>query len=618
MKKKLRIAIYSRKSKYSDKGDSIGNQIELAKEYIKKNYPENEYEIQTTIFEDEGFSGGNIERPKFKQFLEEEKEKPYDILISYRLDRISRNIADFSSLMNELNKLNTSFISIKEQFDTTTPMGRAMMYIASVFAQLEREVIAERIRDNMLELAKTGRWLGGDTPLGFDSEKVEIMQITEENTNANMLEKKNKKAYKLKINEEEKKKVQLIFKKYSECKSLAGLEYYLLKNKIYTRKGKEFRKYSLRNILTNPVYSQNDNDILQYFKNRGQNIYAEQDGRQKFDGKYGIIAYNKTDNNKKERPLKDWIIAVGLHKGYVTGKEWVQVQELLEKNKDKSYRASANPTNETIFSGILRCKKCGNKMIPKSNRQNKNGTTTYYYVCREKDRTRRINCNSHNVKGNELDNNFIQILKDIFVPNSAVYQELKNMVFNYNPKADITKEIEMLKREYEKNEKEIKDLAEKVKYIDISVIDIVNQELIKARNKKEELKNKIDVLEHSKRENKKMNSKLSKGAKYILNIIDNCFDIFETFDLKSKKDILNLLIESAYGEGDIIEINLLNTKISENQKKIICNQTFSRKRNINSNTKVNTEIEKAKSGNIVLSSEKGSRCGHDSCACQPM
>ena len=608
MKKNLRIAIYSRKSRYSDKGDSIGNQIELAKEYIKKNYPENEYEIQTTIFEDEGFSGGNIERPKFKQFLEEEKENPFDILISYRLDRISRNIADFSSLMNELNKLNTSFVSIKEQFDTTTPMGRAMMYIASVFAQLEREVIAERIRDNMLELAKTGRWLGGDTPLGFASEKVEIMSIAEENTNSNTIQNRNKKAYKLKINEEEKQKVQLIFKKYLECKSLAGLEYYLLKNKIYTRKGKEFRKYSLRNILTNPVYSQNDYDILQYFKNRGQTIYSEQDGREKFDGKYGIIAYNKTDNNKKDRPLKDWIIAVGLHKGYVTGKEWVQVQELLEKNKDKSYRASVNYTNETVFSGILRCKKCGNKMIPKSNRQNKDGTTRYYYVCREKDRTRRINCDSHNIKGNELDDNFIKILKEIFVPNSAVYQELKNISFNSNQKEDITEEIQTLKKEYEKNEREIKDLAEKVKYIDISVIDIINQELMKAQNKKEELKNKIEILENSKRDNKKMDTKLGKGAKYILNIINNCFDIFETFNLKSKKDILNLLVESAYGEGDTIEINLLNTKISENQKKMFVSQIFAKSSDI-----LNLSTEKT--NNNVLSSENGSRCCYDSSTC---
>ena len=575
MKKKLRIAIYSRKSKYSDKGDSIGNQIELAKEYIKKNYPEEEYELEIIIFEDEGFSGGNIDRPKFQEFLERERERPFNILISYRLDRISRNIADFSTLMNELNKLNTSFISIKEQFDTTTPMGRAMMYIASVFAQLEREVIAERIRDNMLELAKTGRWLGGDTPLGFDSERIEIAQIAEKNTYTNILEKKNKKACKLKINEEEKQKVQLIFRKYLEIKSLAGLEHYLLKNKIFTRKGKEFRKFSLRNILTNPVYSQNDDEILQYFRDKGQNIYAEQDGREKFDGKYGIIAYNKTDNNKKDRPIAEWVIAVGLHKGYVTGKEWIRVQELLERNKDKSYRSSTNNVNETIFSGILRCKKCKNKMIPKSNRINKDGTGTYYYVCREKDRTRRINCDSHNIKGNELDKNFINILKDIFVPNSEVYKELKNISLNNNQIQNMTQEIENLKKEYEKNEKEIQDLAQKVKYIDISVIDIINKELIQAKNKSKELKNKMKILENSKIDNKKLSTKLRKGSKYTLNIINKCFNTFETFDLKTKKDILNLFVENAYGEGDTIEINLLNTKISENQKKMICNQLLS-------------------------------------------
>ncbi|MDO7204481.1 recombinase family protein [Paraclostridium bifermentans] len=86
----------------------------------------------------------------------------------YRLDRVLRNIADFSSLIEDLQKYNISFVSIREQFDTSTPMGRAMMFIASVFAQLERETIAERVRDNMLELAKSGRWLGGTAPLGFN------------------------------------------------------------------------------------------------------------------------------------------------------------------------------------------------------------------------------------------------------------------------------------------------------------------------------------------------------------------------------------------------------------------------------------------------------------------
>ena len=167
------------------------------------------------------------------------------------------------------------------------------------------------------------------------------------------------------------------------------------------------------------------------------------------------------------------------------------------------------------------------------------------------------------------------------MPDSEVYQELKNIVFNNNQKEDITAEIETLKKEYEKNEKEIRDLAQKVKYIDISVINIINQELIKAQNKKEEILNQIQILEYSKNNNK--NTKLNREEKYILNIIENCFDIFGTLDLRSKKDIVNLLIESAYGEGDIIEINLLNTKITEKQKRY-----------------------------IVLSSEKGCRQSNDS------
>ena len=94
------------------------------------------------VYEDEGFSGGNTKRPEFQRMLKDIKKKKYDALICYRLDRISRNISDFSDTIKMLENTETQFISIKEQFDTSTPMGRAMMYITSVFAQLERETIA--------------------------------------------------------------------------------------------------------------------------------------------------------------------------------------------------------------------------------------------------------------------------------------------------------------------------------------------------------------------------------------------------------------------------------------------------------------------------------------------
>ena len=129
-------AIYSRKSKITGIGESIINQIELCKQECRHLGIE-----EFRIYEDEGFSGKNIKRPEFQKMLMDAKEKQFQVLICYRLDRISRNISDFSTLINQLDSLNISFISVNEQFDTSTPMGRAMMYIASVFAQLERETI---------------------------------------------------------------------------------------------------------------------------------------------------------------------------------------------------------------------------------------------------------------------------------------------------------------------------------------------------------------------------------------------------------------------------------------------------------------------------------------------
>src|SRR5699024_9390508 len=100
----------------------------------------------------------------------------FSLVVVYRLDRISRDIGDFAKLIQELNGYGIAFVSLREQFETASPMGRAMMYIASVFSQLERETIAERIRDNMRELAKTGRWLGGTTPTGYASRARETVE----------------------------------------------------------------------------------------------------------------------------------------------------------------------------------------------------------------------------------------------------------------------------------------------------------------------------------------------------------------------------------------------------------------------------------------------------------
>lgn len=155
------IFIYARQS--LDKKDSIS--IDMQVEYCKREFDSENEPYQ--VFCDKGFSGKNTQRPAFSQMLDEIMAGGADKIIVYRLDRISRSITDFAAVMDMLEQHNVSFISSTEKFDTSSPMGRAMLYIIMVFAQLERETIAGRIRDNYYERGKSGVFLGGPPPLAF-------------------------------------------------------------------------------------------------------------------------------------------------------------------------------------------------------------------------------------------------------------------------------------------------------------------------------------------------------------------------------------------------------------------------------------------------------------------
>lgn len=272
--------IYSRKSKFTGKGESIENQIELCRQYIAMHFGEDAAE-NVLVYEDEGFSGGNLERPQFKKMMKDSQKIAFAAIVVYRLDRISRNIGDFAKLIEDLGDRHIDFISIREQFDTSSPMGRAMMYIASVFSQLERETIAERIRDNMYELSKTGRWLGGTTPTGYASESLSSVTV----------DGKVKKACKLKPIPEEIQLVKTIFSVFMETGSLSKTDQYLLEHRCVTKRGKQFTRFAIRGILTNPVYMIADGTAYQYLKENNVDLFAE---RAEFDDEHGVMAYNRT------------------------------------------------------------------------------------------------------------------------------------------------------------------------------------------------------------------------------------------------------------------------------------------------------------------------------------
>lgn len=407
------IAIYSRKSRYTGKGESIGNQIDLCREYIRTHYGDAAAE-HAVVFEDEGFSGGNLNRPDFKKMMTAAKERKIRAIVVYRLDRISRNISDFSSLIEELGRLGIDFVSIRESFDTSSPMGRAMMYIASVFSQLERETIAERIRDNMHELAKTGRWLGGTTPTGYASESVKSITV----------DGKTKKACKLKLLPDEAEIIYKIFDLYEQYDSLTMTETELLRQGIKTKTGRSFTRFSIKSILQNPVYLIADKDAYQYFVDNEAELFAPESD---FDGVRGVLAYNRSDQEKGRatvyNPISEWIVSVGEHPGIISSNRWIRVQESLERNKSKSYHKSRG--NEALLTGLLWCS-CGSRMYPKvTGRKTADGQVVFPYMCKLKERSRRELCNVRNANGNLLDAAICEQVKHLADHSSDFMKQLE-------------------------------------------------------------------------------------------------------------------------------------------------------------------------------------------------
>ena len=416
------IAIYSRKSRFTGKGESIGNQVELCRSYIRTAFGD-QYADTAVVFEDEGFSGGNLNRPDFKRMMKAARDRQFKAIVVYRLDRISRNISDFSALIEELGRLDMDFISIRESFDTSSPMGRAMMYIASVFSQLERETIAERIRDNMHELAKTGRWLGGTTPTGYTSEAVKSVTV----------DGKSKKACKLKLLPEEAEIVRRIYDLYLETNSLTMTETELLRQQVKTKTGRNFTRFAIKSILQNPVYLIADREAYQYFVEKEADLFS---GPEEFDGVRGILAYNRTDQEKGRAtvylPISEWIVSVGEHPGLIPARIWIRIQESLERNKSKAYHKPRS--NEALLTGLLWCA-CGNRMYPKlSNRMTASGKPVYSYVCKMKERSKRSLCSRHNASGNLLDNAIVEQIRHLTEDDSGFMAQLEKSkrFYTYN------------------------------------------------------------------------------------------------------------------------------------------------------------------------------------------
>ncbi|MFK7875156.1 MAG: recombinase family protein [Paracoccaceae bacterium] len=242
--KRIRCAIYTRKS--SEEGldqdfNSLDAQREACEAYVASQRQEG-WELLPDHYDDGGISGGHLERPALQRLMEAVDAKQVDQIVVYKIDRLTRSLADFAKLVDRLDQAEASFVSVTQSFNTATSMGRLTLNVLLSFAQFEREVTAERIRDKIAASKRKGLWMGGNVPLGYDPDGRTLT-----------------------INEEEAQTVRSIYDLYAQHGAMRLVQETAARMKLRSKLrrapdgslsgGKIMSRGQLHHILTNPIYA---------------------------------------------------------------------------------------------------------------------------------------------------------------------------------------------------------------------------------------------------------------------------------------------------------------------------------------------------------------------------
>lgn len=325
----MKIAIYARKSVYRQDSVSIETQIDECKRFIGS-------DDSIEIYQDEGFSGKNTERPDFQRMINDVEYGLIKKIVVYKLDRFSRNIMDFHNVYQILENHNCSFESVLEGFKTNSASDRFFMRLLADFAQMERENISQRVKDSYYYRARTdGRWLGGKEPFGFVRCKVNNLSSLKPNENMN-----------------------LVIEMYSKYSTDTNISLHQLVKYALDNYSVKMSATQVRNILSNSLYVKADKKLYDYYKL--QNVQFVND-REEYNGRHALQIINKTDQTNKKKLVNDsseWIAYLTNWQGVIDSRTFIVVQDRLSQNK--SYTTSNKPTNKMLeLSGLLKCAKCG-------------------------------------------------------------------------------------------------------------------------------------------------------------------------------------------------------------------------------------------------------------------
>lgn len=398
----VRCVVYTRKSTDENLDldfNSLDAQREAGEAYIKSQQHEG-WVCLNDRYDDAGFSGGTIERPAFQRLMNDVTEKKIDCIVVYKIDRLSRSLMDFAKIMETLEANGVSVVSVTQQFNTTSSMGRLTLNILLSFAQFEREIISERTRDKIAAARRKGKWTGGPPVLGYDRIR-------------------DPRGSRIEVNKDEAKRVRAIYRMYLEegsllptVKSLRALGW---KTKQYeTAKGKyrggaEFDKSTLQKLLTNVVY-------------------------------LGKLTY------KDE-------VHEGEHDAIIDEELFARVQGLLRRNRNTGGKHSRNKYG-ALLKGLVRCKACGCAM---SHHFATRGSKRYrYYVCIRAQKNGWSECPAPSLPAKQLEDFVLEQIKTLGQDPGVLEEAL------HATQVHLQTDVDDLKVQRAEVEKAIKDLGRQV------------------------------------------------------------------------------------------------------------------------------------------------------------
>jgi len=462
------------------------------------------------VYEDAGQSGGSLSRPAMKQLIEDIKRKRVQVVVVYKIDRLTRNHKDFYTLLEIFNEHDVKFVSTTQHFDTTSPAGRLLLHIMLEFAQFEREMAQERTYDKRFGMAKKGMWCGGIVPLGYEAKKKKLV-----------------------INNEEAKIVRFCFELYPKLASMGKVAERLnemgYRTKKFFLKGNKaagstkFDKKKISLILANPLYI-------------GKMRFRDKDGKEYlFDGE---------------------------HKPIVTDRKlWDSVQNILVNNRE-THKTFKQNKYEMMFLGLVRCGECGSTMTNSS--KEKKGKMYLYYRCTVAVIKGKRACPVRTVAADELEEFLIDKFKELGQNQKLLKKSIeKANTLAKQGLAPLERDKERAEAQLSKVNQELKRLVDILKSTDLDKKQ--SRAFVKEVSELETSKEKLEDEIHRIETNMQHLSQHVIDADTFARLFREFPKVFETFSFDEKRNLILLLVKEVIYTpkrikvlfwGDLPEMNL--------------------------------------------------------------